>query len=53
VNFQLEMSRGLLEQLADAVTGRIVVPPIAQVELEDVPKLNGKASIDGKTVITL
>jgi NADPH:quinone reductase-like Zn-dependent oxidoreductase len=53
VNFRLEMSRALLERLADAVvTGRIVVPPIAQVELDDVPKLDGKASVDGKTVIT-
>jgi len=29
------------------------VPPITQVELDDVPKRNGKASVDGKTVITL
>jgi NADPH:quinone reductase len=54
VNFRLEMSRALLEKLADAVvTGDIVVPPIAEVELDDVPKLNGNASFDGKTVITL
>jgi hypothetical protein len=38
---------------ARVVTGRIVVPRIAQVELDDVPELNGKASDDGKTVITL
>ena len=39
VNFRLDMSmsRALLEQLANAVvTGRIVVPPIAQVELDNV-----------------
>jgi hypothetical protein len=48
------LSRALPEQLSDAVvTGRIVVPPIAQVGLDDVPKLNGKAGVDGKTVITL
>jgi hypothetical protein len=29
------------------------VPPIAQVELDDLPKLNGKPSVNGKTVITL
>jgi hypothetical protein len=38
---------------APVVTGRIVVPPTAQVELDDVPKLNGKASDDGKMVIAL
>ena len=54
VNFRLEMSRALLERLADAVvTGRIVVPPIARIELADVTKRNGDASFGGKTVITL
>jgi hypothetical protein len=48
------MSKALLEKPADAVvTGRIVVPPIARLELGDVPKLNGKASFGGKMVITL
>jgi NADPH:quinone reductase-like Zn-dependent oxidoreductase len=54
VNFQLPMSTALLEQLADAVvSGRIVVPPIAQVKLDDVVEPNGRASSDGKTVIDL
>lgn len=52
-NFRVSMSSGLLERLADAVVnGRIVVPPITRVELDDVPALNGNAHADGKTVIT-
>jgi hypothetical protein len=38
---------------APVVTGRIVVPPIAQVELDEVPELNSRASDDWKTVITV
>ena len=54
VNFRLEVSSGLLERLAAAVvSGRIVVPPITQIELDDVPRLNGKPNADGKTVIIL
>ncbi len=53
VNFRVSMSSGLLERLADAVVnGRIVVPPITRVKLDDVPALNGNAHADGKTVIT-
>jgi len=53
VNFRVSMSSGLLERLADAVVnGRIVVPPITRVKLDDVPALNGNAHADGKRVIT-
>ena len=53
VNFRVSMSSGLLERLADAVVnGRIVVPPITRVKLDDVPALNGSAHAGGKTVIT-
>jgi NADPH2:quinone reductase len=53
VNFRVSMSSGSLERLADTVvSGRIVVPPITLVELDDVPALNGNAHADGKTVIT-
>jgi NADPH:quinone reductase len=52
VNFRVNMSSELLEQLADAVvSGRIVAPPISQIDLDDVPTLNGRAQADGKTVI--
>lgn len=54
VNFQVAVSSGVLERLADAVVnGRIVVPPITRVTLDDVPALNRNAHADGKTVITL
>ncbi|HUE27137.1 MAG TPA: NADP-dependent oxidoreductase [Solirubrobacteraceae bacterium] len=54
VNFRLELSSDVLERLADAVVnGRAVVPPIAQIKLEDVPTLNGKPPPDGKSVIAL
>ena len=54
VNFQLGMTTGVLDRLADAVvSGRIVVPPITRIKLEDVPSLNRNAHTDGKTVITL
>jgi NADPH2:quinone reductase len=53
VNYRLEASSGLLERLADAVvSGRIVTPPITQIELDDVPGLNGQPKAEGKTVIT-
>lgn len=53
VNFQLSMSSGVLERLADAVVGgRIVVPPITRVELDEVPEMSGNAHGGGKTVIT-
>ena len=53
MNYQLSMSSGLLERLADAVvSGRVVVPPITLVELGEVPALNGNAHAEGKTVIT-
>jgi hypothetical protein len=48
------MSIRLLERLRDAVvSGRVVVPPITRVQLDDVPALNRNAHADGKTVITL
>src|SRR2546421_299797 len=53
VNFLVSMSSGVLGRLADAVvSGRIVVPPITRVRLDDVPALDGNAHADGKTVIT-
>jgi NADPH2:quinone reductase len=52
VNFQVSMSCEVLERLAgDIVSGRIVVPPITRIDLDDVPTLNGHA--EGKTVITV
>lgn len=54
VNFRLELSSGVLERVADMVVSRrVAVPPIVQIKLEDVPKLNGKPGVDGKTVITV
>ncbi|MCU1427472.1 MAG: alcohol dehydrogenase GroES protein [Actinomycetia bacterium] len=56
VNFRVQMSSEVLEQLAsDVVDGRIVVPPITKIELDDVPfAMNtGDTHPDGKTVITL
>jgi NADPH:quinone reductase len=53
VNFRLEASPALLERLAEAVvSGRIVMPPITRIELDDVPALNGTSIAGGKTVIT-
>jgi hypothetical protein len=47
------VSSEALKRLADiVVSGRIVVPPITRIELDDVPALNGNAHGDGKTVIT-
>ena len=57
VNFALQASGALLEQLADAVvTGRIAAPPITRVSLADAPAVlaaAGSRPVDGKTVITL
>jgi NADPH2:quinone reductase len=51
VNFRVSMSSEVLERLAGAVvSGRIAVPPITRVDLDDVPTLNGH--LEGKTVIT-
>ena len=53
VNFLVSISSGVLGRLADTVvSGRIVVPPITHVRLDDVPALDGNAHADGKTVIT-
>ena len=57
VNFALQASGALLEQLADAVlAGRIAAPPITRVSLADAPAVlaaAGSRPVDGKTVITL
>jgi NADPH:quinone reductase-like Zn-dependent oxidoreductase len=54
VNFQVSMSRGMLERLADAVVaGRIVPAPIKRIKLGDVPKTWSNGHFDGKTVIVL
>jgi NADPH:quinone reductase-like Zn-dependent oxidoreductase len=54
VNFRVSVSSGLLKRLADAVvSGRIAVPPITRVALDDVPSLSDNGPADGKTVITL
>jgi NADPH:quinone reductase-like Zn-dependent oxidoreductase len=53
VNFRVAVSSEPLERLADlAVRGRIVMPPITLIRLDDVPALNGSAHPYGKTVIT-
>lgn len=54
VNFQVAMSPEALEQLADAVVlRRIVPPPIGRIALGDVPASWGNGQHDGKTVIVL
>jgi len=54
VNFQVSMSRGMLERLADAVVaGRIVPAPIKRIKLGDVPATWSNGHFDGKTVIVL
>jgi NADPH:quinone reductase-like Zn-dependent oxidoreductase len=56
VNFQVHVSTEVLDQLADAVVaGRIVVPPITRIDLDDAPSAmsGGGNRPDGKTVITL
>jgi NADPH:quinone reductase len=54
VNFQVAVSPGALQRLADAViTGRIVPPPIKRIELGDVPATWSNGRFDGKTVIVL
>jgi hypothetical protein len=53
VNYELHASSGVLQKLADAVvTEHIVVPPITQIALDHVPRMNGKHGAEGKTVIT-
>ena len=52
VNFRVGVSREALERLADlVVSGRIILPPITLIKLDDVPTLNGNAHPNGKTVI--
>jgi NADPH2:quinone reductase len=54
INFALQISKGVLERLADAiVSGRIASPPITRIKLEDVPALRPNGDAGGKTVITL
>ena len=54
VNFQVSMSPGALQRVADAVVkGRIVPPPINRIELGDVPATWSNGRFDGKTVIVL
>jgi len=54
VNFQVSMSPGALQRVADAVVkGRIVPPPINRIELGDVPATWSNGCFDGKTVIVL
>ena len=56
VNFAYQSSPEVLGQLADAVVaGRIVVPPITTIKLDDVPPaMSGKGTHHGgKTVITM
>ena len=57
VNFALPLSSALFERVADAVAdGRIVVPPITRISLEEVPAALSSAQsrpVSGKTVITL
>ena len=57
INFALQMSSELLHRVAQAVVdGRIVVPPITRVALEEAPAALDPAQgqpASGKTVITL
>jgi NADPH:quinone reductase-like Zn-dependent oxidoreductase len=57
INFALQPSSNLLDQLADSlVTGRITAPPITRISLDDAPALLSGANdrpVEGKTVITL
>jgi len=56
VNFAYQSSPEVLGQLADAVVaGRIAVPPITTIKLDDVPPaMSGRRTHHGgKTVITL
>jgi NADPH2:quinone reductase len=56
VNYEMPITTELLEQLADEiVAGRIVAPPIAKIELDDVPSAihGGPDQHEGKTVMTL
>jgi threonine dehydrogenase-like Zn-dependent dehydrogenase len=57
VNFALPASSELFERVAEAIAdGRIVVPPITRISLEEVPAAPSSAHVrpaSGKTVITL
>ena len=57
INFALQMSSELLQRVAEAVIdGRIVVPPISRIPLEEAPAALDPAKAQpasGKTVITL
>jgi NADPH:quinone reductase-like Zn-dependent oxidoreductase len=57
VNFAMQPSSELFERVAQAVAdGRIVVPPITRISLEEVPNVLSSAGarpVSGKTVITL
>ena len=54
VNFRVAMSSELVERLADAVvSGRIAVPPITRIRLEDAIAVDSNGHPDGKTVIAL
>ena len=55
VNFAYQSSPEILGQLADAlVAGRIAIPPITTIKLDDVPLAmsGGGTHYGGKTVIT-
>ena len=56
VNFAYQSSPEVLGELADAVVaGRVVVPPITTIKLDEVPPaMSGKGTHHGgKTVITM
>jgi NADPH:quinone reductase len=54
VNFQVSVSPAVLEQLADAViTRRIVPPPITRVELAEVPATWSNRHPKGKKVVSV
>ena len=57
INFALSESSELLERVAEAVAnGRITVPPITRISLEEAPAVLDPAQgqpASGKTVITL
>jgi NADPH2:quinone reductase len=53
INHTVEVTPDLLRRVADAiVAGRIVPPPITEIQLEDVPGAWETAHADGKTIIT-
>jgi NADPH:quinone reductase-like Zn-dependent oxidoreductase len=54
INFSLEMTSEALEQFGDLVAGgRIEIPPVTTITLEEVPALNATTRVSGKTVITV